>query len=207
MNSDAVPQMQGGIGLRVLPALAVVAAVGVACGILFAGSAAAAPPGAGGQIQACYKVKGKPKGGMRVVAANRKCRRGERKLSWTTAGSPGQQGAAGTQGAPGSGGAPGSSGTNGSEASVAALETEIAALALQVESLEGILAGVTNSALLDAVAAVPAVESLCTQATGLTDQLNSVATVLDGITLGGVLPLGLILTVPDLAALPSYACP
>ncbi|HEX5927849.1 MAG TPA: hypothetical protein VFY48_00460 [Solirubrobacterales bacterium] len=174
-------------------------------GVLFADSAAAAAPGKGGQIQACYKVKGKPKGSVRVVPTNRKCRRGERKLVWSAAGPPGPQGAAGSQGASGSGGTDGAA---DSDASVAALETKVAALTLKVESLEGVLAGVTNSALLDAVAAVPAVESLCAQTSTLTTRANTLLTSLGGIALGGVIPLGLNLSVPGLpAALPSYVCP
>jgi hypothetical protein len=205
MNADAVPQTQVSFGRAVR--LGLLSAVGglLIWGAFLAGSAGAAPPGKGGQIQACYKVRGKPKGSVRVVPTNRKCRRGERKLLWSTTGTAGPQGGAGSQGSPGSGAA---AGENGSDASVAALETKVAALTLKMETLEGILAGVTNAALLDAIGSVPAVESLCAQTTTLTAQTNSLLTSLGGIVLGGVIPLGLNLNIPGLpAALPSYACP
>lgn len=36
-----------------------------------------------GKIHACYKVKGKPRGALRVVKGRKgRCRRGERKVSW-----------------------------------------------------------------------------------------------------------------------------
>lgn len=209
MNANAVPQTQVSLGRGLRLGLSFVAvAVG---GLLFwgaflIGSASAAPPGKGGQIQACYKVKGKPRGSMRVVPTNRKCRRGERKLLWSTAATVGPQGAAGSQGSPGSGGGAGASGDAG--ASTAALETKIADLTFKVETLEGVLAGVTNAALLDAIGSVPAVESLCTQASTLTGQTNSLLGSLGAIDLIGVIPLGLGLDVPGLpAALPSYVCP
>lgn len=204
MNAHAVPQTQVNVGRGAALGLSLVAGL-LLLGAVFTASAAAAAPGKGGQIQACYKVKGKPKGSMRVIPSNRKCRRGERKLLWSTTGTVGPQGASGSPGSPGSGGAQGAS---GSEASVATLETKVADLNLKVEALEGILAGVTNSALLDAVAAVPAVESLCTQTSTLTTRTNTLLSSLGGIVLGGVIPLGLNLSVPGLpAALPSYVCP
>jgi hypothetical protein len=61
--------------------------------------------------------------------------------------------------------------------------------------------------LVKAVNSVPAVESLCTQAASLTNQFNAVGAALGGIVLGGVIPLGLELTVPGLSSLPAYACP
>lgn len=62
------------------------AAILLAC---FAGSAAAqGPVGKDGQIHACYRVKGKPRGELRVVpSAQARCRRGERKTTWSVASS------------------------------------------------------------------------------------------------------------------------
>jgi hypothetical protein len=41
------------------------------------------PGGKNGTIQACYRVKGKPKGALRVVPAQQRCKRGERKVVWS----------------------------------------------------------------------------------------------------------------------------
>lgn len=206
MNADAVPHMQviagRAVGLGLL--LAVVGSL-LLLGAFLADSAGAAPPGKGGKIQACYKVKGKPKGSMRVVPTNRKCRRGERKLLWSTTGTLGPQGASGSQGSSGSGGGAGAS---GSDASVATLESKVAALTLKTESLEGVLAGVTNEALLSAIDSVPVVESLCEQTSSLTTQANSLLSSLGAIDLIGIIPVGLGLDVPGLPdALSDYACP
>jgi hypothetical protein len=66
----------------------------------FAATAAAVPPvGQDGQIHACYRVKGKPKGGPRVVSsAKKRCKSGERKVTWSVAGTGGQVGAGGQSG-------------------------------------------------------------------------------------------------------------
>jgi hypothetical protein len=191
-------------------------------------TAAAAPAiGKGGQIGACYMVKGKAKGAMRVVPASKKCRRGERKLAWNVAGAPGAAGApggAGPQGQAGSPGTPGASGAGGAPgATVAGLETEVASLALQVEALENILDGVTNSdltgaidtldgvtnaELLEAVSAVPVLESVCGEVSGLITQSNllggsvgSLVTTLTGTLLG---PIFGAIDPPD--ALDPFTC-
>ena len=60
----------------------------------FGAVATAAPPvGKDGQIHACYRVKGKPKGSLRVVpSAKKRCKRGERKVTWSVTGSTSQAG-------------------------------------------------------------------------------------------------------------------
>src|SRR5262249_29186201 len=92
--------------------LAVVAAVAaLAVSLALAGSAAAAPIGKDGKINACYRVKGKPKGTLRVVkSARARCHRGERRVAWVLAGAPGAAGAAGV---PGDAGRSGSQGVDG----------------------------------------------------------------------------------------------
>ena len=177
------------------------------------GTASAAPPGKNGTIHACYKVKGKPKGAMRVVmSAKARCRRGERKVAWSAVGPGGQ---AGSPGQVGTGGQSGTSGSDGSGAGEVALKTEIAALNLKVEALEGVLEGVTNGdlkgalgtlqgldneELLGAVAATPLVETVCGQAEALTGQSNALLTLLDTLDTLDVLSLP--------AALPTFeACP
>src|SRR6188768_2072389 len=71
----------------------------------FIGNAAAqGPVGKDGQIHACYRVKGKPKGELRVVpSAKTHCRRGERKTTWSVTSSSSTAG--GGQGAQGQSGA------------------------------------------------------------------------------------------------------
>lgn len=170
--------------------------------LLLAGLVGSAPAakmvGKDGKVYACYKAKGKAKGSVRLVAKRGKCKRGERKVSWGAAGSqglPGPQGAAGVNGAVGATGPAGSS----------ELEAKVTELTTRVDTLEGVLEGVSNEALTDALANVNA---LCTQATDLTDQVNSVATALEDTALGGIIPLGLQLLVPGLPAeLPDFTCP
>jgi hypothetical protein len=194
-------------------------------------SALAAPAiGAGGQIGACYKSKGKAKGAMRVVPAGKKCRRGERKLAWSVAGpqgAPGAQGSAGSQGPAGTPGTPGASGADGANGvpgtAVLGLETQVASLTLQVEALENILNGVTNNdltgvldtldgltnaELLGAVGAVPVLKTVCGQVSGLVSQSNllggsvgSLVTTLTGTLLG---PIFGTVDPPD--ALDPFAC-
>ena len=109
------------------------------------GTAAARPLVKDGQIHACYRVKGKPKGELRVVPSARvRCGRGERKVAWSAVGSSGFPGASsqGDQGAQGQG-AQGQPGASGSAApDDAALKAQVSALSLKVESLEGLLAGI-----------------------------------------------------------------
>lgn len=206
MKSNAVSQAAVRVRFLILALALSLVAMGA-----FASGAVAAAPGQGGQIHACYKVRGKAKGSMRVVSGKR-CKKGERKLAWSVAGPQGASGPLGAKGAPGAQGQPGANGANGaagsSGAGVVALESKIASLTLEVANLEGILQGVTNNGLLGAVKAVPAVDSLCTQATGLTTQANSLGTALSGASLGGVIPLGLNLNVLGVpSALPAYVCP
>lgn len=169
---------------RAIPRLrfaAIALAVGLA---LVASDTVAAKPlvGKDGKIHACYRVKGKPKGMVRVVKSRKaRCRKGERKVAWVAAGAIGSAGAPGAQGTPGQA---------GSTASVSALEAKVAGLTARLESLEGVVADV------------------CAQATALTAGVNALATALGGTALGGVIPLGLALTIPALpSALPDYACP
>lgn len=66
-------------------------------------------------IRACAKKKGKAKGTLRIAA---KCRKGERRVTWSKngpAGTPGPPGTAGAPGATGAPGGPGSPGANGSD--------------------------------------------------------------------------------------------
>lgn len=152
-------------------------------------TASAAPVGKDGKIHACYRVKGKPKGVVRVVrSARARCRRGERKVAWSVSGSAGQPGAVGQAGQPGS--------SSGGGANEAALKAQVGALSLRVETLEGILQGITNADLLSAVSSLPLLEPLCEQSSAVTEQLNSLQGVVGGLGLEGV--LGGLLTIPPL---------
>lgn len=180
-----------------------------------AGSAGAAKVvGKDGKVYACYRVAGKQKGSVRLVAKRMHCRRGERKVRWSVAG---PRGPAGQNGANGQAGATGASGAAG-------LETQVTALTTKVESLEKTLSGVTNESLTKALATVNGitnaqlqetvasladVNALCTQATTLTTTVNSLGTAITGLSLNGVLTgLGGILNIPTVpAALPAFACP
>jgi hypothetical protein len=227
MNAKAVSQAVAKARFRLVPMCAL-AIVGLMSAALTSSALAASAVGKDGQVHACYRVKGKAKGAMRVVPASKKCRRGERKLAWNVAGPAGQQGAGGAQGPQGSSGSTGAPGANGAPGSngaagpgVASLETQVASLTLQVGILENVLDGVENSeltgalAILDglnnegltkAVAAVPALNSLCTQTSLLTGGLNSLNSGIGGLTILG-LP-GLSLGISSLpAALSPYTCP
>ncbi len=190
--------------------------------LVFAGSAGAAPVAKNGTVNACYRVKGKAKGAMRVVPAGKKCRRGEKKLAWSVAGPPGASGPAGAKGAAGDNGANGAAGSPG-PSNEAALQAKIAGLTLKLEGLEGILQGVTNGDLTGAVgklsgvtglqlnetvAALPVVDSLCTQASTLTSQADLLRGVVGGLGLSPALAAIGLLTIPALpTALGPFTCP
>lgn len=219
MENKAAPRMFALRDLRVVSIAALAAVLTLL--VCLPGSAAAKRQsfvGHDGKIHACYRVKGKPKGMVRVVRGTRhRCRRGERRMAWSvTASADGAAGAAGTAGS--SGGASSSSSTD-----LAALEGKVGALAFKVEALEGILGGisngdltgmlatlqgVTNADLMEAIDAAPLVATVCDQATLLTEQSNLLGEELDGLvtTLGGTI-LGAIfggIEVP--AALDPFSC-
>jgi hypothetical protein len=169
------------------------------------GAAAQGPIGKDGQIHACYRVKGKPKGELRVVpSAKTHCRRGERKTSWSVASSAGSPAAnAGGQGAQGQSGANGSAGSDD-----AALKAQVGALTLKVQGLEGILQGITNGdltgvlatlngvtnpELLNAIGSVPLVKEVCSQTEELTGRSNALLGLLDTLDALNVLSLPAVL--------------
>jgi hypothetical protein len=195
--------------------------------VLFAclgGTAAArAHVGKDGQIHACYRVKGKPKGALRVVpSARTRCRKGERKATWSVAGPGGQSGAAGQAGS-NSSGAQGQAGSNGTSSSgEAALKTQIASLNLKIDGLEETLGGLTKGDLLGAVNTVkgltntdltetvdtlPLVSSLCSQNEELAEQINLISGVVENLGLSSALEALGLLVIPTLPAdLPTLGC-
>lgn len=120
------------------------------------GASAATPYSAGGVVNACYKVKGKEKGALRLVKSSRSCKRmrGWRRVSWSAVGpqgvsgptdgsvSDGQPGPAGPTGPAGPQGEPGSPGLV-DDVEKSLLETiqkqsdQIEALTTQVQGLAG----------------------------------------------------------------------
>ncbi len=190
---------------------ALAATATLAFSLALAGVAAAAPVGKDGVIHACYRVKGKPKGAMRVVKSGKaRCRRGERKVAWITTGAVGAAGIPGAPGNAGAGGGGGAAGPEGTKSilSTSELEETIDLLTARVASLEGVLQGVTNAQLLAAIGAVPVLESVCGQVSTLVTQTNLLGSGVGGLvsTLSGSL-LGSIFGGVDLPpALDPFAC-
>lgn len=219
MENKAAPREFASLNLRVVVVAALTAAlVLLAC---FAGSASAKGRSfvaRDGKIHACYRVKGKPKGMVRVVrGTHHRCLRGERRMAWSVA--------TNAAGAPGTAGQAGFSGGSGSSSStdLAALEGKIGALTFKVDALEGILSGisnsdltgmlatlqgVTNADLLEAIDAAPLVATVCDQAAVLTEQSNLLGEELDGLvaTLGGTILGAIFGGVEVPAALDPFAC-
>jgi hypothetical protein len=174
------------------------------------GSAAAASLAAkDGKIHACYKAKGKAKGTLRVVrSAKARCPRGWKKTAWNASGAPGAAGENGGNGAggPGSAGGNGASGAAGTNAKVSSLESQVTELLTKLKSLEGILAGITNTQLKEAIGNVPVVATLCTEAKKLNEQSNGLGTALGA--LNTILDPLTVLPLPAIpAALPAFQCP
>ncbi|MET0558033.1 MAG: hypothetical protein ABW065_05115 [Solirubrobacterales bacterium] len=198
MNATAAPQMQAKLGLGRWLGLSL-AMVGLLSAFLLTGSAgAAAPPVKNGKITACYELRGKAKGSMRLLAGKGRCKRGERKLSWNVvgpagsqggAGAQGEQGTVGTAGPQGNPGAAGGTGSSGGTGSLASLETKVASLSVEVNALEDLLEGVSSGDLSgalgklngisdtqldEAVASVPVVSSLVPKVASVEGLLSGV---------------------------------
>jgi hypothetical protein len=177
---------------RIAPLLS----LAVAAILLLGPSAAEARPiGKDGKIHACYRVKGKPKGAMRVVRSHRaRCRRGERKMSWSVAASTGAAGSTGLHGTQGQNGTSISTGSNEE-----ILKEQVVDLTKRIETLEGILLGVTNQDLtgmmstlqgldnedlVGAVDAVPVLTSACNALVGQSNELGEGLGDLVGVLTG-----------------------
>lgn len=201
--------MHGTTAIRPFP-LAGLCALAIAALLIWVlpASAQASVVGPDGQISSCYKKKGKGKGTLRVVPAGKRCRKGERKLTWNAQGPPGQTGGQGGTGATGG------SGDNGLQSQITDLKNQVTqltsqltALTGQVATLQGILSGVSNGDLLGALASV---DSLCGQVGALTTQSNGILTGLGAPSLTGtLLSLGnLGLSFPSLpSSLGAFSCP
>jgi hypothetical protein len=150
MDKNAVTHASLNARFRLAPMVMLAAAATLLVGLVGTASAAA-PIGQDGAIHACYRVKGKPKGSLRVVpSAKKHCKRGERKVTWNVAGTGGQGGTSGqlgTGGQAGSAGQGGQTGTTGASGNEAVLQSKIASLNLKLEGLEGILNGISHGDL------------------------------------------------------------
>lgn len=179
---------------RIVPVAAL--ALGALLLVAFCGTATAAPIGKDGVIHACYRVKGKPKGSVRVlVNAKAHCRRGERKVAWSAVptGANGQSGQGGQSGQSGQGGAAGGHGDAGSAGAPgskeAELEAKVASLSLQVDGLEGLLSGIGKGDLNGLVGKVDGLEGLLGGVTdgdlsGVLGRVGGLEDVLQGIDPG-----------------------
>ena len=171
--------------------------------------ASAAPVTKDGKIYACYKAKGKGKGTLRLVRNGKvRCPRKWKKVSWyaNAPGTPGLVAPPGPAGPKGDAGPRGEKGTAGNVV-VESLEDKVSELLTKVESLEAVLNGVTNTDLLGAIDAVPAVGALCEQAEDLTSQTTALGSTLSSLnTVLSPLLLGFSpVSVPT--ALPPFSCP
>jgi hypothetical protein len=176
--------------------------------LVFGATASAAPIAKDGKIYACYKAKGKGKGTLRLVRSGKaRCPRQWKKVSWyanlkTFGPGPNLHGPAGPKGDTGPQGEKGTAGNV-----VESLEDKVTELLTKVESLEAVLKGVTNTDLLGAIEAVPAVGALCEQAEDLTDQTTALGSTLGSLnTVLSPLLIGFSpVSVPT--ALPAFSCP
>ncbi len=188
------PTLPGPVNPRsrlALAALPTAATMLLAC-LCGTASAGVKPPiGRDGKIHACYRVKGKPRGALRVVRSSRaRCLRGERKVAWVAAGAVGTAGFNGSTGAQGEQGSTGGAGTQG--AAVSTLAEQVKSLSARIDGLESTLTGV------------------CAQSEALTKQVNLVAEAVEGLGLNGVLKtLGGLLEIPELPEPldESFSCP
>jgi hypothetical protein len=169
-----------------------------------------------GKIHACFKVKGKAKGTLRVTpSAKAKCPKRWKKVSWYASGQAGPQGAAGSPGANGETGTNGGSGLPGTTGTVTVkgLEDKVTELLSKVQSLETILKGIDNTQLKEAIAGIAktealetAVGSLCTQATALTSKSGELGTALSGLST--ILDPLTVMVLPSIpTALNPFSCP
>jgi hypothetical protein len=99
-----------------VPRITYVNAVATVCLLAVVGAVTASAFGAfatgaaSKKISACVKKSGRSKGTVRIAS---KCRRGERRVTWNSAGEPGPQGPAGPPGTNGTNGGSGNDGTPG----------------------------------------------------------------------------------------------
>lgn len=187
-----------GVSLRI-GVFATMAALGALL-LTAAGPASAAKPfGKDGTIYACFKVKGKNKGALRVVSRKPACKRmrGWQPLSWSavdSGGASGQVGSQGVSGQQGPQGSPGAEGKQGEQGLAGQVEkTLIETVQSQATQINALSAEVTD--LTDKVQGLEGtVGDTCDQLEVLTDQSNE---ILDSLLGSSVAILGNLLNVPS----------
>lgn len=159
-----------------------------------------------GVVYACYKVKGKNRGTVRVVKRPRACKRlrGWRRMSWSATGHSGPVGGAGVGGTPGQQGVAGPQGSEGSAGPAGTIEkslietvevqtVQIQELTNQVSTLTGQLTGLEAT-----------VGSVCTQLTTVTEGFDGLIGAVGGISLLGGIGVLEIPLLPEL--LGAFEC-
>jgi hypothetical protein len=149
-----------------------------------------------GKIHACYRVKGKPRGDVRILFRGKRCRRGERRVAWTAAGAGPQP----------QGGNPGAHATSPPDPAVAALaarvdalESRAAGLEKAVESSKATIAALSTKVATLELAGLDLenmVGALCGQLSSVATRWNELRGVVGGLSLTGV--VGGLLEIPTL---------
>jgi hypothetical protein len=167
-------------------------------------ASASSPIGRDGVVHACYVVKGKKKGTIRVVPRAASCnkRQGQRAIAWSMGGPVGPRGATP---APSSSGADGTNGV-GAEGPAGQVEKSVLeTIQTQTSVINELTKEVTNleTSLLGVEGTL---EGACTQLSSVTKQTGLVEGVVKGLSLTGV--LGGLLNIPALPTpLGTFACP
>jgi hypothetical protein len=191
---------------RVLP----LTLVAILCGglLLAPAQAGAFNPGAGGVFYACVKAKGKQKGTMRLVGAGKKCKHGQRKVTWSGTGITGAPGETGTSGGAGT---PGSQGTTDStlQPQIDTLTQQLTTVQSTLQSQIDALTGQVNTLTTTTTSLGLRLSSACTQLSALTGRSDALRTAIAGLGVNNALTLlGGALSIPALpAALGPYTCP
>jgi hypothetical protein len=182
-ESAAIPAIR----LGSLPGLLALAIVVMLIWVVPGSAQAASVVGPSGQISSCYKKKGKAKGALRVVPAGKRCKKGEKRLTWN---GQGQQGQTGGQGGTGS---TGSAGDAGLQSQITELKSQITQLTSQLTQLTGQVTALQSN-----------VSSLCGELSSVVGFTAGVSDVFDALDLGlPLLDLGNLIPTP----LTAYTCP
>lgn len=171
---------------------------------LWESAAKAKPVRKDGKIYACYRVKGKPRGNMRLLFKGKHCRRGERRVVWTARAKRQFEG-----------GDSGGQASSPPDPAIAALSARVDGLELKTASLEkkvedsnaSIATLTTKVAALELGAADlgDTVDALCGQLATVTTRWNELREVVGGLELVGV--VSGLLQIPSLPlALEPFVC-
>lgn len=159
-----------------------------------------------GVVYACYKVKGKNRGTVRVVKRPRACKRlrGWRRMSWSATGHSGPAGATGVAGTAGQQGIAGPQGSEGAAGPAGVVEKSLVeTVELQTVQIQELTSQVsTLTGQLTTLEAT--VGSVCTQLTAVTDGFDGLVGAVAGISLIGGIGVLEIPLLPEL--LGTFEC-